>query len=45
MSFQVSHWRLFCNEHWSPVMVRNTADVLRAGWKPASELGLAVQPS
>lgn len=43
--FQVSHWRLFCDEYWTPIAVRNTADVLRAGWKPATDLGLAVHPS
>jgi hypothetical protein len=42
---QVSHWRLFCDEQWKAISVRNTAEVLRAGWKPASELGLAVHPS
>lgn len=44
-AFHVSHWRLFCDEHWSPIVVRNTADVMRAGWRSVIELEIAAQPS
>jgi hypothetical protein len=43
--FQVSHWRLFCDPQWSPIAVRNTADVARKGWRPAIDMGLAIVPS
>jgi hypothetical protein len=42
---QISHWRLFCDDKWAPIEVRNTTDVLRGGWRPAAAFGLDVHPS
>lgn len=45
LELRISHWRLFCDDAWTPIAVRNTADVLRAGWRPAANFGLDVHPS
>jgi hypothetical protein len=37
----VWHWRLFCDEGWSPV-IANDADLLAAGMRPARDLGIAI---
>jgi hypothetical protein len=41
----VLHWRLFCNEHWEPIIPRSevySTEFTEKGWKSASELGIEI---
>jgi hypothetical protein len=41
----VWHWRLFCDEHWKPIVPRKevyTKEFTDLGWKTASEMGVQV---
>ncbi|TAL43258.1 MAG: hypothetical protein EPN91_06815 [Salinibacterium sp.] len=42
----VWHWRLFCNEHWEPILPRGevySRELTEAGWQSASELGIVIE--
>ncbi len=41
----VWHWRLFCDEHWEPILPRGevySSEFTEKGWKSASELGVEI---
>lgn len=41
----VEHWRLFCDEHWKPIVPRSevySLEFTEKGWKSASELGYEI---
>jgi hypothetical protein len=41
----VMHWRLFCDEHWVPLLPRGevySSEFTEMGWKSASELGVVI---
>jgi len=42
---EVVHWRVFCDEHWQPILPRKevySKDFTERGWKSFSELGIAI---
>jgi hypothetical protein len=42
----VWHWRLFCDEHWTPIMPRGevySSEFTELGWRSASELGIYIE--
>lgn len=41
----VWHWRLFCDEHWTPIMPRGevySSEFTELGWRSASEMGVEI---